>query len=49
MPYILAQAILFVPITYFMVGFQAVASKFFFFYLVFVMNLCVANPTSYFS
>lgn len=39
-PYILAQGSLFVPIAYFLIGFQATAQKFFFFFLVFVMNLC---------
>ena len=36
-PYLLAQTTIFVPIAYWLIGFRATASAFFFFYLVFFM------------
>ena len=42
-PYIFLQTVLFVPIMYWLVGFRAVASAFFFFWLVFLMTLCATS------
>ena len=39
LPYLFLQSAVFVPITYWMVGFEANAGKFFFFWLVFLMAL----------
>ena len=38
-PYLLLQSTIFMPITYWMIGFEASAAKFIFFWLVFVMSL----------
>jgi ABC-type multidrug transport system permease subunit len=38
-PYVLAQVSIFVPIVYWMVGFEPTASKFFFYFLVVFVNL----------
>ncbi len=39
LPYLLFQSAVFMPITYWMIGFEANAAKFFFFWLVFLMAL----------
>ena len=39
LPYLLLQSAVFMPITYWMIGFEANAAKFFFFWLVFLMAL----------
>ena len=40
-PYLLLQSTIFMPITYWMIGFEANAAKFFFFWLVFLMALAM--------
>lgn len=39
LPYLFLQSAVFVPISYWMIGFEANAAKFFFFWLVFLMAL----------
>ena len=39
LPYLFLQSAVFMPITYWMIGFEASAAKFFFFWLVFLMAL----------
>ena len=39
LPYLFLQSAVFVPIAYWMIGFEANAAKFFFFWLVFLMAL----------
>ena len=39
LPYLFLQSAVFMPITYFMIGFDGSAAKFFFFWLVFLMAL----------
>ena len=48
LPYILAQTSIFVPIVYWMVGFQADACKFFFYFLVVFVNLTIYTSFSMF-
>lgn len=40
-PYLLLQSAIFMPITYWLIGFEASAAKFFFFWLVFLMSLAM--------
>ena len=39
LPYLFLQSAVFMPITYFLIGFEGNAAKFFFFWLVFLMAL----------
>ena len=39
LPYLFLQSAVFMPITYWMIGFEANAAKFFFFWLVFLMAI----------